>query len=86
MTSLRQAAESVIERWGDPEWSTELPLSHYIMALREVLTDTQPEPFGWMIEGSSSVLKGAYAEIDARAEAMRIGGTCCAFPIYLKGN
>lgn len=86
MTSLRQAAESVVERWGDPEWNTELPLTHYIMALREVLKYPQQEPVGWMIEGSSSVLKGPYAELDAKAEAARCGGTCFAFPIYLRGN
>jgi len=44
------------------------------------------ELFGWMVEGSSSVLKGPYAELESKAEAKRIGGTCCAFPIYLKGK
>ena len=43
------------------------------------------ELFGWMVEGSKSVFKGPYAELESKAEAKRIGGTCCAFPIYLKG-
>jgi len=42
------------------------------------------EPHGWMIQGSSSVARGDFAEEDAIAEAKRIGGTCYAYPIYLK--
>ena len=46
---------------------------------------SRQEPFGWMVKGSSLVFISIYAELDAKAEAKRIGGTCCAFPIYLKG-
>ena len=38
--------------------------------------------YGWMIEGASSVLRGEFAELDAKAEAKRIGGTCKAFAVY----
>jgi len=40
------------------------------------------EPYGWMIEGSSIVWRFEFAELDAKAEAARCGGTCKAFPIY----
>jgi hypothetical protein len=40
-------------------------------------------PYGWMVEGSHQVFFGEHAEKNARREAMRIGGTCKAFPIYL---
>ena len=38
--------------------------------------------YGWMIEGASSVLRGEFAELDAKAEAKRVGGTCKAFAVY----
>ena len=38
--------------------------------------------YGWMIDGSSSVLRGEFAELDAKAEAKRVGGTCEAFAVY----
>ena len=38
--------------------------------------------YGWMIEGASNVMRGAFAELDAKAEAARIGGTCKAFAVY----
>jgi len=41
-------------------------------------------PHGWMIEGSSQVLRGEHAEFDAKSEAKRCGGTCQAYPVYLK--
>jgi hypothetical protein len=39
-------------------------------------------PYGWMIEGSHQAFFGEHAEMDAKREAVRIGGTCKAFPIY----
>lgn len=42
----------------------------------------EQQPLGWMIEGSSIVAKGDFAELDTKAEAKRIGGTCKAYPIY----
>jgi hypothetical protein len=43
-------------------------------------------PYGWMIEGSHQVFFGEHAEIDAKREATRIGGTCKAFQIYKGAN
>ena len=45
---------------------------------------TPQTPYGWMIQGSTSVWFGEYAELDANAEAMRCGGTCTAFAIYIE--
>jgi hypothetical protein len=39
-------------------------------------------PYGWMIEGSHQAFFGEHAEMDAKREAVRIGGECKAFPIY----
>lgn len=38
--------------------------------------------YGWMVEGSPAVMRGDFAELDAKAEAARIGGTCKAFAVY----
>jgi hypothetical protein len=44
--------------------------------------DANKTPYGWMIEGSHQAFFGEHAEMDAKREAVRIGGTCKAFPIY----
>lgn len=40
-------------------------------------------PYGWQVQGLRDTYKGEFAEKDAKAEAARIGGTACAFPIYI---
>ena len=40
------------------------------------------EPHVWMIQGSHGTWKGEHAEMDAKAEAKRCGGTCYAYPLY----
>jgi hypothetical protein len=42
----------------------------------------QQEPVAWAIQGCSKMLRGEFAEIDAKAEAKRIGGTCFAYALY----
>jgi hypothetical protein len=44
--------------------------------------DANKTPYGWMVNGSHQVFFGEHAEMDAKREAVRIGGTCKAFPIY----
>ena len=39
-------------------------------------------PFAWAISACSRMWRGEFAEMDARAEAARCGGTCIAFPLY----
>jgi len=42
----------------------------------------QPEPVAWAVQACSKMWRGEFAEIDAKAEAKRIGGTCVAYPLY----
>lgn len=39
-------------------------------------------PYGWMVEGVPTVVRGSLAEDIQRGTARRIGGACKAFPIY----
>jgi len=47
-------------------------------------TPPQPvqEPVAWAVQACSKMWRGEFAEIDAKAEAKRIGGTCVAFALY----
>ena len=40
------------------------------------------EPVAWAVQGCSKMWRGEFAEIDAKAEAKRIGGTCVAYALY----
>ena len=40
------------------------------------------EPVAWAVQACSKMWRGEFAEIDAKAEAKRIGGTCVAYPLY----
>jgi hypothetical protein len=42
----------------------------------------EQEPVAWAVQGCSKMWRGEIAEIDAKAEAKRIGGTCVAFALY----
>jgi hypothetical protein len=44
--------------------------------------ELQAEQIGWAVQGCSKMWRGDFAEIDAKAEAKRIGGTCVAFALY----
>jgi len=69
---------------NDPDGSHAYWLYMSWLAGREsVQAVPQQEPYGWMITGVPTVMKGSLAEDIQKAEAKRIGGTCKAFPIYL---
>jgi hypothetical protein len=40
------------------------------------------EPVAWAVQGCAKMWRGEFAEIDAKAEAKRIGGTCVAYALY----
>jgi hypothetical protein len=40
------------------------------------------EPVAWAVQGCSKMWRGEFAEIDAKAEAKRIGGTCVAYALH----
>jgi hypothetical protein len=42
----------------------------------------QAEQIGWAVQGCSKMWRNEFAEIDAKAEAKRIGGTCVAYALY----
>ncbi len=39
-------------------------------------------PVGWAITGCSRIYFGEFAEVDAKAEAKRCGGTCSAYQLF----
>jgi hypothetical protein len=41
------------------------------------------EPVAWAVQGCSKMWREEFAEIDAKAEAKRIGGTCVAYALYI---
>jgi len=52
--------------------------------LRAAIDAPEQKPYGWMMQGRNQVFKGEFAELDAKSEAKRRGGTCYAYPIYTK--
>jgi hypothetical protein len=51
-------------------------------AKRAMAADKLQEPVAWAVQGCSKMWRGEFAEIDAKAEAKRIGGTCVAYALY----
>ena len=46
------------------------------------LQEPAQEPVAWAVQGCSKMWRGEFAEIDAKAEAKRIGGTCVAYALH----
>ena len=76
MTTLRHAATLALEalQYGKPHKA--------ITILCEALEQPEQEPVAWAVQACSKMWRGEFAEIDAKAEAKRIGGTCVAYPLY----
>jgi hypothetical protein len=53
-----------------------------ITAIKAALAQPAQEPVAWAVQGCSKMWRGEFAEIDAKAEAKRIGGTCVAYALY----
>jgi hypothetical protein len=49
---------------------------------KAALAQPAQEPVAWAVHGCSKMWRGEFAEIDAKAEAKRIGGTCIAYALY----
>jgi hypothetical protein len=47
-------------------------------------SEQEQESYCWKVQGVALVFTGEYAEQEAKATAMRIGGTCQAFPLYVR--
>ena len=93
MTNLQQAAQQALEALEGELWlMLDKPedeqyrvkyayLLTVITALRTAL-EQQAEPVAWAVQACSKMWRGEFAEIDAKAEANRIGGTCVAYALY----
>ena len=61
-------------------------LEDYCDLLEESTKSTKSTGYvqvAWAVSGSSKLWVGEYAELDAKAEARRILGTCVAYPLYV---
>ena len=78
MTTLRHAATLALEALHCEKFNRAVTI------LREALEqpEQQAEPVAWAVQACSKMWRGEFAEIDAKAEAKRIGGTCVAFALY----
>lgn len=41
-----------------------------------------PTPTAWAVTACSKMFMGEFAELDAKAEAQRVGGECIAYALY----
>ena len=57
-------------------------LSAEVVRLQKALAQPEAEPVAWAVQACSKMWRGEFAEIDAKAEAKRIGGTCVAYALY----
>jgi hypothetical protein len=53
-----------------------------ITALQAALEQPSQEPVAWAVQGITQMIRGEFAELDAKSKAKRIGGTCVAYPLY----
>ena len=84
MTDLRQAAQQALEalkRYQVKRQDFDR-FADEITALRTALEQPEQEPVAWAVQGCLKMWRGEFAEIDAKAEAKRIGGTCVAYALY----
>jgi hypothetical protein len=71
---------------GEPYKDLCCDTCHFIVATvqeREDLAQPAQEPVAWAVQGCSKMWREEFAEIDAKAEAKRIGGTCVAYALYI---
>ena len=57
-------------------------LSAEVVRLQKALAQPEQETVAWAVQACSKMWRGEFAEIDAKAEAKRIGGTCVAYALY----
>jgi hypothetical protein len=72
----------IIEEFDGNDESLPLELLKPIATTLRALAQPEQEPVAWAVQGCSKMWRGEFAEIDAKAEAKRIGGTCVAYALY----
>jgi hypothetical protein len=68
---LRKTASKGVSVWG-----------YLMLEAADALAQPAQMPVAWAVQGCSKMWRGEFAEIDAKAEAKRIGGTCVAYALY----
>ena len=90
MTTLENAARQALETLETISVDVKTTPNAYeaqrqaIAALSQALEQPADELYCWKVEGVTSEFTGYYAEEEAKATATRIGGTCQAFPLYVR--
>ena len=82
MTNLQQAAQQALEALIDAANVLSAPMFADAVAALSKALEQQAEPVAWAVQACSKMWRGEFAEIDAKAEAKRIGGTCVAYALY----
>jgi hypothetical protein len=86
MTEEDEAFDEIARKQG--MWGGGFQAKRAMAADRDALFEkfevAQPaqEFVAWAVQGCSKMWRGEFAEIDAKAEAKRIGGTCFAYALY----
>ena len=81
---MQQALEA-LEQLDGIDTETEcvtIDVGEVIDALRTALEQPDQEPVAWAVQGITQMIRGEFAELDAKSKAKRIGGTCVAYPLY----
>jgi hypothetical protein len=68
--------------WQEVDEQTINKIEPAITTIKEALAQPAQEPVAWAVQGCAKMWRGEFAEIDAKAEAKRIGGTCVAYALY----
>jgi hypothetical protein len=80
---IRDSVDSLLEQAGyQPNSSARNALSMMNFDAQPLPVQPAQEPVAWAVQGCSKMWRGEFAEIDAKAEAKRIGGTCIAYALY----
>ena len=83
MSTLRQAAQSVIKQWDGPDWEVNdiAQIDAVYSALRTALAAPEQEPHGWMIDGVQEAMSHRLAQA-TQSQHHAMGGTALAYPVY----
>lgn len=71
------------DQYSSPYWSLMWEAADALLLQQAEMAELKDQtPYGWQVAGTCELHTGEFAEIDAKASARRIGGTCTAFPLF----